>query len=173
MGTGTAFRNYLAIGIMNTPGPLLGAAAIEMQLLGRRRAMGLATALAGVFLFLCATIARPSAALLGWNDAYAVASSMMYGVLYGALFLIFSCIDGSKWEKRTYTSEVFPTQHRGTGNGLASTAKRVGGTVVTVIAMCTYSGAPVAVFVAGSLFLVSAALMVSLLPLESRGKSCL
>ena len=87
MGTGTAFRDCLAIGIMNIPGSVLGAVAIEMPLLGRRGAMSLATALAGVFLFLCATTARSSAALQGWNCAYAVTSNMMYGILYGALLI--------------------------------------------------------------------------------------
>lgn len=74
---------------------------------------------------------------------------------------------------KVYTLEVFPTQHRGTGNGLASTANRVGGIVAPVIAICVGLGTPVPVFIAGSLFFVSAALMVPLLPFESRGRSCL
>jgi hypothetical protein len=80
--TTTTFRNYLIFGIMNIPGSLLGGAAVEIQGIGRKGAMCVATVFTGVFLF-CGTTARTSNALLGWNCGYAVTSNMMYGILYG------------------------------------------------------------------------------------------
>ena len=78
----------------------------------------------------------------------------MYGILYA------------------YTPEVFPTKDRGTGNGLAATANRIGGVIAPIIALYAGVGTSVPVYVAGGGFLV-AAVVVVLLPFESRGKASL
>ena len=65
---------------------------------------------------------------------------------------------------------MFPTNHRGTGYGLAMTVNRAGGVLAPVVAMYADIDTPVPVYIAGSLFLVAGALML-VLPYESRGKS--
>ncbi|KAF8243145.1 putative sugar transporter [Wilcoxina mikolae CBS 423.85] len=151
--TSTTLRNYLIYGIMNIPGSLLGGTAIEIPRIGRKGAMCVATVFTGVFIF-CGTTARTSNAQLGWNCGYAVTSNMMYSILYA------------------YTPEVFPTKDRGTGNGLAATANRIGGILAPVIAMYANLATLVPIYIAGSLYLVAAGIML-LLPYESRGKSSL
>jgi hypothetical protein len=77
-----SFRNYLIILVMNLPGVAFGTAAIEIPAVGRKGAMSFGAVLTGTFL-LAGTTARTSNALLGWNCAYAVAGTMMAGVMYG------------------------------------------------------------------------------------------
>jgi MFS family permease len=88
--------------------------------MGRKGAMSIATVLTGVLLF-CSTTARTSHALLGWNCAYGITSTTMYGVLYA------------------YTPEIFPTMYRGTGNGLAATANRIFGLMAPIVASTFFS----------------------------------
>ncbi|KAA8909649.1 MFS general substrate transporter [Sphaerosporella brunnea] len=147
------FRNYLIILVMNIPGVALGTAAIEIPGVGRKGAMSFGAVLTGTFL-LAGTTARTSSALLGWNCAYAVAGTMMAAVMYA------------------YTPEVFPTKHRGTGNGLAMTANRIGGILAPVIAMYADLNTPVPVYIAGSMFIVAGGVMW-LLPYESHRKTSL
>ncbi|KAI5813176.1 MFS general substrate transporter [Pyronema omphalodes] len=149
----TTYRNYLIIAVMNVPGSLIGGIAVEVPGLGRKGSMCAATTLTGVFLFL-STTSKTSNALLGWNCAYAMTSNMMYGILYA------------------YTPEVFPTKDRGTGNGLASTANRIGGILAPVIAMYANIDTPVPIYVAASCFVAAGVLMLWL-PYESRGKGSL
>jgi sugar phosphate permease len=75
-------------------------------------------------------------------------------------------------EKKAYTPEVFPTKDRGTGNGLAMTANRLGGILAPVIAMYADLDTPVPVYIAGSMFILAGAVMW-LLPYESHKKTSL
>lgn len=149
----TTYRNYLVLGILGIPGSIIGALGVQLPTLGRKGALSISTALTGIFLF-AGTTAKSSNQLLGWNCAYALTSNCMYGILYA------------------YTPEVFPTKDRGTGNGLAATANRIGGVIAPIIALYAGVGTSVPVYVAGGGFLV-AAVVVVLLPFESRGKASL
>jgi hypothetical protein len=82
-GMSETFRNYLIILVLNIPGVVLGMAVIEIPGVGRKGAMSFGAVLTGTFL-LAGTTARTSNALLGWNCAYAMAGTMMGGVMFGS-----------------------------------------------------------------------------------------
>lgn len=138
---------------MGVPGALIGGVLVEQPRIGRKGALSLSTALTGVFLYL-STTARDSDALLGWNCAYNFTSNVMYAVLYA------------------FTPEVFPTKDRGTGNALTATANRVFGIMAPVVAMFADLDTAAPVYTSGALFIVAAALVLTL-PFESRGKASL
>lgn len=109
--------------------------------------------LTDVFLF-ASTTARTSNALLGRNCAYNLTSNVMYAVLY------------------VYTSEIFPTKDRGTGNALGAVASRVFGIMTPVVA--TYANLKTAAPMCVSCALFAAAgLIVTILPYEPRRKASL
>ncbi|KAJ5681439.1 MFS siderochrome iron transporter 1 [Penicillium maclennaniae] len=147
------YRNSLIIAVMGIPGCLLGAFLVELPRFGRKGALSSSTALTGVFLLL-STRATTSNALLGWNCAYNFMSTLMYSVLYA------------------YTPEIFLTKDRGTGNALTASANRIFGIMAPVIAMFANLETAVPVYVSGVLFL-GAAILVLLMPYESRGQASL
>ncbi|KAH0585601.1 hypothetical protein H2248_008831 [Termitomyces sp. 'cryptogamus'] len=80
-----------------------------------------------------------------------------------------------------YTPEVFPAPHRGTGDALASSFNRMMGILAPVIKIVTTSATGAAapgssangsIFVAATLFLVTAVLMV-FLPIETAGRAAM
>jgi MFS family permease len=147
------YRNSLIIAVMGIPGCLLGGVLVELPRFGRKGALSSSTALTGVFLLL-STRATTSNALLGWNCAYTFMSTLMYAVLYA------------------YTPEIFLTKDRGTGNALTASANRVFGIMAPIIAMFANLETAAPVYVSGALFL-AAAILVLLMPYESRGKASL
>ena len=151
--TNATYRNLLIVAAVGVPGALVGGLLVEMPRVGRKGALSLSTALTGVFLY-GSTTARRSAALLGWNCAYNFTSNVMYAVLYA------------------FTPEVFPTKDRGTGNALTATANRVFGIMAPVVAMFADLDTAAPVYTSGALFIVAAALVLTL-PFESRGKASL
>lgn len=147
------YRNSLIIAVLGIPGALVGGVLVEIPRFGRKGALAVSTALTGVFLF-ASTTALTSNALLGWNCAFNLMQNIMYAVLYA------------------YTPEIFPTKDRGTGNALTATANRVFGIMAPIVAMYADLNTSVPVYVSGALFIV-AAILVTLLPFESRGKASL
>lgn len=147
------YRNSLIVAAMGIPGCLLGGVLVELPRFGRKGALSSSTALTGVFLLL-STTATTSNALLGWNCAYTFMSTLMYAVLYA------------------YTPEIFLTKDRGTGNALTASANRIFGIMAPIIAMFANLETAVPVYVSGALFL-AAAILVLLMPYESRGKASL
>ncbi|RKL42621.1 putative MFS-type transporter PB1E7.08c [Fusarium proliferatum] len=102
------YRNSLIIAVLGVPGALLGGWLVELPRLGRKGTLSLSTILTGVFLY-CSTTATTSDALLGWQCAFNFFSNIMYAVLY------------------SFTPELFPTPHRGTGNALCASCNRIFG----------------------------------------------
>ncbi|PCH42927.1 MFS general substrate transporter [Wolfiporia cocos MD-104 SS10] len=149
----TTYRNEVILGAIGVPSAFFAGWAVEQRYLGRKGALALSAGLTGVFLF-ASTTARSSNALLGWNCGYALASNIMYGVLYAI------------------SPEVFPAKDRGTGNGLTATASRVFGIIAPVIALYANLSTAVPVYVSGALIIGSGALAL-LLPYEPRGKTSL
>lgn len=147
------YRNNLILAVLGVPGAIVGAFLAELPNFGRKGALSLSTVLTGVFLF-ASTTATNSSALLGWNSAYSFTSNVMYAVLYA------------------FTPELFPTQHRGTGNALTATSNRIFGIFAPIIAIYGDLNTSVPVYVSGALF-VAAGTVVLTLPFESRGKASL
>ncbi|KAH8157317.1 hypothetical protein CIB48_g10934 [Xylaria polymorpha] len=147
------YRNNLILSVLGVPGALVGALLAELPNVGRKGALAFGTILTGVFLF-ASTTATNSEALLGWNSAYSFTSNIMYAVLYA------------------FTPEVFPTQHRGTGNALTATSNRIFGIFAPIIAIYGDLTTSVPVYVSGALFIAAGAIVLTL-PFESRGKASL
>ena len=139
--------------MLGIPGALVGGALVEVPRFGRKGALGLSTALTGVFLY-CSTTAATSNALLGWNCAYNFMANIMYAVLYA------------------YTPEIFATKDRGTGNASTATANRVFGIMAPIIAIYANLETSAPVYVSGALF-IAAGILTVLLPFEPRGKASL
>ncbi|KAF5389170.1 hypothetical protein D9757_003521 [Collybiopsis confluens] len=126
---------------------------------GRKLTMAISTALTGIFFFLFTT-STTEAAVLGFSSYQRNSFRKMYGVLYA------------------YTPEVFPAPHRGTGDALCSSFNRITGILAPVIKIATTTAAGTAtngtangpIFIAASLFIVSAILML-FLPIESHSKN--
>ncbi|KAI0299054.1 major facilitator superfamily domain-containing protein [Multifurca ochricompacta] len=160
----TTYRNQVIISVIGIPSALLAGWLIELPYVGRRGTLAVSAGemtslndpranpgLTGAFLF-ASTTARSSPALLGWNCGYAFFSNIMYGVLYAA------------------SPEVFPANHRGTGNGLTATATRVFGVLAPIIALYANLNTAAPVYIAGGL-IIGAGGLALLLPFEPRGRA--
>ncbi|KAI7758680.1 hypothetical protein LZL87_007071 [Fusarium oxysporum] len=147
------YRNSLIIAVLGVPGALLGGWLVELPRLGRKGTLSLSTILTGVFLY-CSTTATTSDALLGWQCAFNFFSNIMYAVLY------------------SFTPELFPTPHRGTGNALCASCNRIFGIMAPIIAIFANLETSAPVYTSGALF-IAAGLLVLIMPFESRGKAAL
>ncbi|PTD09466.1 hypothetical protein HYE67_006410 [Fusarium culmorum] len=147
------YRNSLIIAVLGVPGALLGGWLVELPKLGRKGTLSASTVLTGVFLY-CSTTATTSGALLGWQCAFNFFSNIMYAVLY------------------SFTPELFPTPHRGTGNALCASCNRIFGIMAPIIAIFANLETSAPVYTSGALF-IAAGLLVLLMPFESRGKAAL
>ncbi|KAF5723017.1 major facilitator superfamily transporter [Fusarium mundagurra] len=147
------YRNSLIIAVLGVPGALLGGWLVELPRLGRKGTLSLSTILTGVFLY-CSTTATTSDALLGWQCAFNFFSNIMYAVLY------------------SFTPELFPTPHRGTGNALCASCNRIFGIMAPIIAIFANLKTAAPVYTSGALF-IAAGLLVLVMPFESRGKAAL
>ncbi|KAF5694203.1 MFS metabolite:H+ symporter [Fusarium denticulatum] len=147
------YRNSLIIAVLGVPGALLGGWLVELPRLGRKGTLSLSTMLTGVFLY-CSTTATTSDALLCWQCAFNFFSNIMYAVLY------------------SFTPELFPTPHRGTGNALCASCNRIFGIMAPIIAIFANLKTSAPVYTSGALF-IAAGLLVLMMPFESRGKAAL
>jgi len=147
----TTYRNQVIISVSGIPSAFIAAWSVDRSFIGRRGTLAASAGLTGTFLF-ASTTARSSSALLGWNCGYAFCSNIMFGVLYAA------------------SSEIFLAKHRGTGNGLTSTAGRIFSLLAPIIAMYANLNTAVPVYIAGTL-LIGAGGLALLLPFEPEGKA--
>ncbi|KAL1704300.1 major facilitator superfamily domain-containing protein [Schizophyllum commune] len=166
----TVYRNYTIISIVGMVGPAIACLFVDsgshgppgrFKLMGRKLSMVFETLLTGILLFLF-TLSTNEAAVLAFSCISSAASNAMYAVLY------------------TYTLEVFPAPHRGTGESICSSLNWLAGILAPVIQIATKSAegetgsatANASIFVAASLFIVTALLM-ALLPFETAGRAAL
>ncbi|EST09725.1 Major facilitator superfamily [Kalmanozyma brasiliensis GHG001] len=147
------YRDLVIIAACGIPGSFAAAALIELPATGRRGTMALFTCLTGLFLFLFTT-ARTPAAVLGWNCATSLTQNAMYAVLYAISY------------------EVFPAPNRGTGDGLAMATQRVFGVIAPVVGAYAGTTPTTPIYVSASFFMAAAVLML-LLPYETRGRAAL
>jgi hypothetical protein len=147
----TTYRNQVILSVIGVASSFIATLSVELPYVGRRGTLAVSAVLAGVFLF-ASTTARSSPALLGWNCGYALFSNMIFSVLYAI------------------TSEVFPANHRGTGNGLTGIATRIFGLLGPIIALYANLNTAVPAYIAGGLVMASGGLAL-LLPFEPRGRA--
>ncbi|KAF8512504.1 MFS general substrate transporter [Gautieria morchelliformis] len=159
LGVNGTYRNYSIISVLAIPGSLIACWMVDwtrkgrFSFGGRKFAMATSTALTGIFLFLFTT-ATNQTGVLAYSCVTSLTQNAMYGVLYA------------------YTPEVFPAPHRGTADAVCSAFNRVTGLMAPIIATYGDLNTSVPVFVAASLFLVAASLML-FLPIETAGKAAL
>ncbi|CAN3376903.1 hypothetical protein DIRU0_E40426 [Diutina rugosa] len=146
------YRNNLIVAVLGVPGSIIGGFLTELRT-GRKGVLVVSLLLTGVALF-GSTSSTTSMIFFGWTCLFSFWSTMMYGVLYA------------------YTPEVFYTQIRGTGVGLAASFNRVMGVFAPIIGMYADLTTSAPIYVSGALFLASG-LLVLLFPYEPRGKSAL
>ncbi|EFI26941.1 membrane transporter [Coprinopsis cinerea okayama7 len=130
--------------------PYLASKAVDLPYLGRRWTMSFTCVLSGACL-LGSTTSRSSNALLGWNCGYSFASNAMYAVMY------------------SFTSEVFPTPNRGTGNALVSIFGRISNVIAPLIALHLDVRGSAPAYIGGGLT-TAAAILPLLVQYEPRGK---
>jgi MFS family permease len=148
------YRNYAITSIVGVPGSLLGCYTVNVEFIGRKGTMAIATLITGIILF-CFTVTKDSNSQLTCTSLEAFFQNIMYGVLYA------------------YTPEVFPAPNRGTGTGVSSFFNRLCGVMAPIVAIYASSSNPNApIYASGGLMLAAFVAMV-LLPIETRGKQTL
>lgn len=147
------YRDLVIIAACGIPGSFAAAFMVEMPYAGRRGTMALFTLLTGIFLFLFTT-SRTPASNLGFNCAASLCQNGMYAVLYALSY------------------EVFPAPHRGTGDGLAMATQRVFGVIAPIVGAYAGSSPTTPIYVAASFFIAAAVVML-MLPYETRGRAAL
>ncbi|EAU87389.2 hypothetical protein CC1G_02148 [Coprinopsis cinerea okayama7 len=153
-GAGTpldiTYRNQFIISTCGLIAPYLASLAVEIPFLGRRGTLAIGCALSGTFL-LASTTSKNSNALLGWNCGYQFGSAVLYSVLYA------------------FTTEVFPTKNRGTGNAIVSMFIRISGVLAPLLVLYYPIESTVPAYVGGGLT-VACCILPLLVPYEPRGK---
>jgi hypothetical protein len=144
------------LSVVGIPSALIAGWVVELPLVGRRGALavsageytltprkghllnnrGVNVGLTGAFLF-ASTTARSSPALLGWNCGYALFSNVGEPDPRHDLALADTarhhdlyCTQMMYSVLSAVSPEVFPANHRGTGNGLAATVNHGFGILV-------------------------------------------
>lgn len=146
------YAQLVYIAICGIPGSFFSAAMAEVPYVGRKGTLAFWTLLTGILLFGFTTARTPSATL-GWTTSQSLSQDAMYAVLYAMSY------------------ELFPTPHRGTGNGMAMGVQRVGGVLAPLVAIYT-SEYKIPVMVSAALFVVASVFML-FLPYETRGRTAL
>ncbi|CZR49387.1 uncharacterized protein FPRO_08872 [Fusarium proliferatum ET1] len=145
------WRDYTITNICAIFGPLIAAGLAEVSFLGRRYTMAIGAAITAIFFF-CYTIIKTPAQNLAISSCISVCINLYYGTLYA------------------YTAEVFPSEHRTTGNGIAVSLNRIMGLLSAVIAVTADTTTIAPLYISGALFFVMAIVSV-ILPFEPYGRS--
>ncbi|MBV8074220.1 MAG: MFS transporter [Candidatus Eremiobacteraeota bacterium] len=153
-----AFLLNLAIAIFQIPGYF--SAAYFVERIGRKATLVsfLALCALGAFMFAGATLAATPnvAAIVGWGGVIAFFNLGAWGVCY------------------TYTPELYPTEIRATGSGLAASAGRLVGAFAPALVgsmLAASSGNQYVVFIAFTVVLLLAGLVVAAFGEETQGRS--
>lgn len=160
------WRDYTITNICAIFGPLIAAGLAEVSFLGRRYTMAIGAVITAIFFF-CYTIIKTPAQNL------AISSCICMFILCFMLFVLTSsavCINLYYGTLYAYTAEVFPSEHRTTGNGIAVSLNRIMGLLSAVIAVTADTTTIVPLYISGALFFVMAIVSV-ILPFEPYGRS--
>ncbi|KIW91693.1 uncharacterized protein Z519_07661 [Cladophialophora bantiana CBS 173.52] len=141
--TKTTYRDYTIAATVGILGPFLSGYLVQIPLLGRRRSMAITACCAATFAIAFTTVrneaqnvAFPSM-INFWQNAY-------YGILY------------------SYTPEVMPLSHRGTGCGLAMACGRLASISSPLIATYADTSTSAPIWVCCALYFAMAAVALTL-----------
>ncbi|KAJ5189648.1 Major facilitator superfamily domain general substrate transporter [Penicillium cf. griseofulvum] len=145
------WRNYAINNTCGIFGPVLaGFMCRSPWFWGRRGTMIIGAVVTMVFFF-CYTQVRTADQNLGFTCAISFCLNVYYGTLYA------------------YTPEIFPSAHRGTGNGVAIGLNRIMGIVSAVVGQAANTSTPVPIYICAALYIVMA-IVAGALPFEPYGR---
>ncbi|KAJ5513117.1 Major facilitator superfamily domain general substrate transporter [Penicillium fimorum] len=145
------WRNYAINNTCGILGPVLaGFMCRSPWFWGRRGTMIIGAVVTMVFFF-CYTQVRTANQNVGFTCAISFCLNVYYGTLYA------------------YTPEVFPSAHRGTGNGVAIGLNRIMGIVSAVVGQAANTSTPVPIYICAALYIVMA-IVAGALPFEPYGR---
>ncbi|KAJ5475717.1 hypothetical protein N7539_008004 [Penicillium diatomitis] len=145
------WRNYALNNTCSIFGPVLAGFMCKSRLFWGRRGTMIVGALITMVFFFCYTQVRTASQNLGFTCAISFCLNIYYGTLYA------------------YTPEVFPSAHRGTGNGVAIGLNRIMGIISAVVGQAANTNTPVPIYICAALYIVMAAVAAAL-PFEPYGR---
>ncbi|KAJ6114378.1 hypothetical protein N7486_000156 [Penicillium sp. IBT 16267x] len=145
------WRNYAINNTCSIFGPVLAGFMCRSPWFWGRRGTMIIGALITMVFFFCYTQVRTESENLGFTCAISFCLNIYYGTLYA------------------YTPEVFPSAHRGTGNGVAIGLNRIMGIVSAVVANYANTKTSVPIYICAALYIVMA-IVSALLPFEPYGR---
>ncbi|KAJ5119223.1 hypothetical protein N7448_010929 [Penicillium atrosanguineum] len=145
------WRNYAINNTCSIFGPVLAGLMCRSPWFWGRRGTMIIGALVTMIFFFCYTQVRTESENVGFSCAISFCLNIYYGTLYA------------------YTPEVFPSAHRGTGNGVAIGLNRIMGIVSAVVGEAADTNTPVPIYICAALYIVMAAVS-AVLPFEPYGR---
>ncbi|KAJ5220439.1 Major facilitator superfamily domain general substrate transporter [Penicillium chermesinum] len=145
------WRNYAINNTASIFGPVLAGAMCSSPWFWGRRGTMIIGALVTMIFFFCYTQVRTAAENLGFTCAISFCLNIYYGTLYA------------------YTPEIFPSSHRGTGNGIAIALNRLMGIVSAIVAHYGNTATSVPIYICACLYIVMA-IVAAAMPFEPFGR---
>ncbi|KAJ6014807.1 hypothetical protein N7540_009398 [Penicillium herquei] len=145
------WRNYAINNTCSIFGPVLAGFMCRSPWFWGRRGTMIIGALITMVFFFAYTQVRTQSQNVGFTCAISFCLNIYYGTLYA------------------YTPEVFPSAHRGTGNGVAIGLNRIMGIISAVIGAAADTSTAVPIYICAALYIVMAIVAVAL-PFEPFGR---
>ncbi|KAJ5707450.1 hypothetical protein N7488_007251 [Penicillium malachiteum] len=145
------WRNYAINNTCSIFGPVLAGFMCRSSWFWGRRGTMIIGALITMAFFFAYTQVRTESQNLGFTCAISFCLNIYYGTLYA------------------YTPEVFPSAHRGTGNGVAIGLNRIMGIISAVIGAAADLSTAVPIYICAALYIVMA-IVAAVLPFEPFGR---
>lgn len=143
------WRNYALNNFCSIPGPILAGFMCRSGWFWGRRGTMIIGALVTMVFFFCYTQVRTESQNLGFTCTITFCLNIYYGTLYAYTPEVCS-IQAFQLTSSLHTlnlaTQVFPSAHRGTGNGIAIGCNRVMGIISAVVAqtanVCSFASRP-------------------------------
>ncbi|OGE48394.1 hypothetical protein PENARI_c029G11366 [Penicillium arizonense] len=145
------WRNYAINNTCGIFGPVLAGFMCRSPWFWGRRGTMIIGAVVTMIFFFCYTQVRTASQNVGFTCAISFCLNVYYGTLYA------------------YTPEVFPSAHRGTGNGVAIGLNRIMGIVSAVVGQAADTNTPVPIYICAALYIVMA-IVAAAFPFEPYGR---
>ncbi|OKL61711.1 hypothetical protein UA08_02337 [Talaromyces atroroseus] len=145
------WRNYTLVNFSGIWGPVLAGFMCRSRWFWGRRGTMIVGALVTMVFFFAYTQVRTESENIGFSCTVNFCLNIYYGTLYA------------------YTPEVFPSAHRGTGNGVAIGLNRIMGIISAVVGEAANLDTAVPIYICAALYAVMA-IVAGLFPFEPYGR---